>query len=453
MNKKFINKIMNCDCLEGMRELEDNSIDVVITDPPYGLEFMGKEWDAPWKGKASEEFNTSCEGKLGGFKKLPNYSRINNLKCENCGHWKFSGNPCKCENPKFPNAKRMAMKGMKNFVVNWGKECLRVLKPGTFCFVMSSSRQDMLSAMIQGLDEAGFNINFTSLYHVFASGFSKAMNVSLAIDKRECRKQLEEKLGRKSTKDEFKEVWKGFREVIGENIHSADRKGQYEGWGTGDEGRRYDTISATPEANILDGSYAGFQPKPAVEVILVAMKSLSEKSYVDQALKDGKGVTFLNECRAPYKSEDKPEGSVYGKSGFVSEELYEKTGRVVTSNKGRFPANLLVSDDVLWDGKGSSTVAHYPKDKRNCFSEDKHSYERDDYYFTDSGSFSRYFSLDAWWDERVKRLPESVRKVFPFLIVSKSSKGEKCEGLENRYILKVNTPQKIILEIQKYLNE
>ena len=26
-------------------EMEPNSVDTIITDPPYGLEFMGKEWD------------------------------------------------------------------------------------------------------------------------------------------------------------------------------------------------------------------------------------------------------------------------------------------------------------------------------------------------------------------------------------------------------------------------
>jgi hypothetical protein len=33
------------DCLDVMATMEDNSIDSVITDPPYGLEFMGKGWD------------------------------------------------------------------------------------------------------------------------------------------------------------------------------------------------------------------------------------------------------------------------------------------------------------------------------------------------------------------------------------------------------------------------
>lgn len=34
-----------CDCLAGMKSLSENSIDSIVTDPPYGLEFMGKEWD------------------------------------------------------------------------------------------------------------------------------------------------------------------------------------------------------------------------------------------------------------------------------------------------------------------------------------------------------------------------------------------------------------------------
>lgn len=33
------------DCLEVMKSLPDNSVDAVVTDPPYGLSFMGKKWD------------------------------------------------------------------------------------------------------------------------------------------------------------------------------------------------------------------------------------------------------------------------------------------------------------------------------------------------------------------------------------------------------------------------
>lgn len=39
-----INLILG-DCLEELKKLPDNSIDSIITDPPYELGFMGKSWD------------------------------------------------------------------------------------------------------------------------------------------------------------------------------------------------------------------------------------------------------------------------------------------------------------------------------------------------------------------------------------------------------------------------
>ena len=35
-------KLILGDCIEKMKEMQENSIDAIITDPPYGLEFMGK---------------------------------------------------------------------------------------------------------------------------------------------------------------------------------------------------------------------------------------------------------------------------------------------------------------------------------------------------------------------------------------------------------------------------
>src|SRR5690606_36830154 len=45
------------DCLEVMADMADNSIDAIVTDPPYGLGFMGKEWDALPPG---EEWAREC---------------------------------------------------------------------------------------------------------------------------------------------------------------------------------------------------------------------------------------------------------------------------------------------------------------------------------------------------------------------------------------------------------
>jgi len=49
--------------------------------------------------------------------------------------------------------------------------------------------------------------------------------------------------------------------------------------------------------------------------------------------------------------------------------------------------------------------------------------------YGDGGSFSRYFSLDAWWSGKLKQLPKEVQKTFPFPIVPKASKSEKNKGL------------------------
>lgn len=40
-----LNQIYNTDCLEALKQMEDNSVDSVVTDPPYGINFMGKKWD------------------------------------------------------------------------------------------------------------------------------------------------------------------------------------------------------------------------------------------------------------------------------------------------------------------------------------------------------------------------------------------------------------------------
>jgi len=38
-------KLLLGDCIDKLKELDDNSVDSIVTDPPYGLSFMGKKWD------------------------------------------------------------------------------------------------------------------------------------------------------------------------------------------------------------------------------------------------------------------------------------------------------------------------------------------------------------------------------------------------------------------------
>jgi DNA modification methylase len=307
------------------------------------------------------------------------------------------------------------------------KECLRVMKSGAFAFVMSSPRQDVLSQMIVRLGEAGFNMGFTSIYWTYASGFPKAMNISKAVDKR---------LGLT-------------REIISEkNVEGGIHHNSIindDGWqGT----KQYETKSISSEAKLLDGSYGGFQPKPAVEVIIVAMKPLSEKTFVDQALKNGKGITWLDETRIPFeKSGDVASNPLLRDSkglvrkqtndiGSCSYSVKKEDTEFSVNSKGRFPANLLVSDDCLNDGQerksglvDNETVQYHTPKTASVFGEyDSSGINQTSY--GDEGSFSRYFSLDAWFEEQFKKLPIEVRKTFPFLLEPKASKSERNDGLE-----------------------
>lgn len=335
-------RIIQGDCLEGMAQMDGSSVDLVVTDPPYGYSFMGKDWD----------------------KAVPS--------------------------------------------VDVWKECLRVLKPGAFAFIMSAPRLDVLTQMSVRVQEAGFDVAFTPLYWAYASGFPKAQNMSKAVDKR---------LGAE-------------REITGRNNNYRPISGTsgYLGETTfrQTENMRYEKdIPASPQPKALNGSYGGFQPKPAVEVIIVAMKPLSEKTYIDQALANGKGITWLDDGRIPYQSDDdiiakNPHTLSKGSEAYDSNCYGKYDGaNYIPPNDGRFPANLLVSDDVLDNGtitkaKRATMDGGFGRGI-NTFGAGLITSERG---FNDSGGFSRYFSLDKWAEQ------------LPFLIVPKASKSEKNKGLD-----------------------
>lgn len=169
-----MNSLILGDCRDAMASMEENSVDAIVTDPPYGLEFMGKEWDAPWKGKAKNEFNEIDKGSLGGFTKLPNNSRVNNVQCSSCGKWKFSSNPCVCDSPQFPNARLMAMVEFQEWFTDISKEMIRVLKPGGYLLAFSGSRT--YHRLACAIEDAGFEVRDQIMY-VYGSGFPKSHNL------------------------------------------------------------------------------------------------------------------------------------------------------------------------------------------------------------------------------------------------------------------------------------
>ena len=191
--------LYNGDSAEVLKGLKDNSVDMLATDPPYGIEFMGKSWD----------------------KVLP--------------------------------------------PTDIWEECYRVLKPGSFIAVMSSPRSDVLYRMIKDLEDAGFDMSFSPIMWTYHSGFPKASDTSKMIDKR---------LGAE-------------REVVGvrtdgmkDGAMSAER-----GWNDNKMGKEIPiTESSTDLAKKYEGSKLGFQPKPAVEHIIIGMKPHGSKSYIDNVL-------------------------------------------------------------------------------------------------------------------------------------------------------------------------
>ena len=195
-------RLLHGDAFSILKTLEPDSVDLVCTDPPYGIGFMGKAWDT---------FGPS-------------------------GH-------------KVPNNR-----AFQDFIATVGRELLRVMKPGAFIFMSMAPRQDSLARAIAGLEDAGFKIGFTSLYWTFATGFPKAMNIGKAADKREGRR----------------------RKMIGRNPNSrrnaTTENSLYKPRTVGK------TAFITVGDHPLEGAYGGFQPKPAVEVIIVAMKPLREKT-------------------------------------------------------------------------------------------------------------------------------------------------------------------------------
>ena len=40
-----MSEVLQGDCLVKLKEIAGNSVDAIITDPPYELGFMGKKWD------------------------------------------------------------------------------------------------------------------------------------------------------------------------------------------------------------------------------------------------------------------------------------------------------------------------------------------------------------------------------------------------------------------------
>lgn len=110
--------LLDGDCIEVLKTLAENSVDSVVCDPPYGLAFMGREWD------------------------------------------KF-GTPI----------------GFQNWTTAWARETFRVLKPGGHLLAFGGSR--LYHRLASGIEDAGFEVRDQLLW-LYATGFPKSGNLKPA---------------------------------------------------------------------------------------------------------------------------------------------------------------------------------------------------------------------------------------------------------------------------------
>lgn len=122
--------VLNGDCREVMRLLEAESIAALVCDPPYGLEFMGKEWDKLGAGVESTAKSA------GGFGK-DSTANENAFAAARIRYGKSVAN-------------------MQEWHRSWAVEALRVLKPGAHALVFGGTRTH--HRLMCGLEDAGFEI-------------------------------------------------------------------------------------------------------------------------------------------------------------------------------------------------------------------------------------------------------------------------------------------------------
>jgi len=287
-----------------MKDFPTESIDCVVTDPPYGLSFMGKEWD----------------------KALP-------------------------DQEAFKQMFRVLKPGALAFVMSSPRQDVlwRMLK------MLEECGFQLKQSFISWIYKTGF----PKAYDV-----SKGIDIKFireAFQKEHGRKPTKKEL-KKLLREKRKVVGKG---ECGYQVDiSKSRKEQGYRPNLTKTTREYDiTEPAFDLAKKWNGWKSITGLKPAFECILMVNKPLSEKTIVDNVLKYGTGAINVDACRIPFENkEDKPTVQSTPDLRDVGKKVKKKIGidklnfNVISNAKriqyqsntqGRFPANFLVSNRVL----------------------------------------------------------------------------------------------------------
>lgn len=241
------------DCMEVLAALPDASVDAVVTDPPYGLEFMGKDWDAPWK---------STDGAVHARARV---ERAEEMGEENKRRFIAAG-----------VNKFQAGKPFQDWCTLWTAECLRVLKPGGHLLAFGGSRTWHRLAV--AVEDAGFEIR-DSIAWLYGSGFPKSLDVSKAIER-----ELTREMTREMTRELEFTAWMRTTGVTSQQLDEA----------TGTHmGGHYLTAKSQPSiptADLLDRMRPLLPPIPEWIETEVAEREERKREAAERNV----GATFLS---------------------------------------------------------------------------------------------------------------------------------------------------------------
>jgi DNA modification methylase len=172
------------DCVAVMAAMEPDSIDAICCDPPYGLEFMGRDWDRLYSGgnptlhADGERFATLLPNEGVRRGSLPSSAGHKMPRCRNCGKYQHGndapgkgGIRCKCPVPDFDYRHAESGFQMQAWHERWATAALRVAKPGAYLLAFGGTRT--VHRLTVALEDAGWIIR-DLLVWAYASGFPKS---------------------------------------------------------------------------------------------------------------------------------------------------------------------------------------------------------------------------------------------------------------------------------------
>lgn len=156
-----LTRILLGDCIAVMKTLDAESVDALVSDPPYGIGFMGREWDT---------FKPESVRTAAAMKQRKNPEQLANL--QNVYGRKRS--PAQSPSQVEYDYSVAGLRRFQEWTEEWAIEALRVLKPGAHAVVCGAPRA--YHRMASGLEDAGFEIR-DCLAWLFGSGFPKSLNL------------------------------------------------------------------------------------------------------------------------------------------------------------------------------------------------------------------------------------------------------------------------------------